>query len=115
MGVHHIERDGTVGPAARPVAVPDDVDDPTVSKASGMVELPRSVRWSHPRRSYDLDIRSERLLVYEQVLTEGGEEDIRRFVQGDILLDLWDELVLPEHVRRAWATWIAARRAHDGG
>ncbi|CAN5820454.1 hypothetical protein BH23ACT2_BH23ACT2_04600 [soil metagenome] len=49
------------------------------------------------------------------MLTEGGEEDIRRFVQGDILLDLWDELVLPEHVRRAWATWIAARRAHDGG
>lgn len=90
--------------------MPDDIDGLDIEKASGLVELPLRVRWSHPRRVYDLDLRSDRALVYEQVLSEGTDDDVRRFVRADDLVDLWDELVLPEHVRRAWADWLEPRR-----
>lgn len=32
----------------RPVSIPDDVDDPAIEKAKGIVELPLHVRWSTP-------------------------------------------------------------------
>jgi hypothetical protein len=41
------------------------------------------------------------------VLREGTEDDVRYFVDIDVLLDLWDELVLPPTVRQAWADWFA--------
>ena len=47
--------------------------------------------------------------VYEQVLREGTEDDVRHFVRLDELVDLWDELVLPDHVRGAWDRWFEAR------
>jgi hypothetical protein len=107
------ERSATLGPSARPVAIPDDVDDPRVVKAHGVVELPLRVRWSGPVRRYDLDDRNDRASVYEQVLTEGTDEDVRFYVVVDDLVDMWSELVLPRHVRRAWAGWLAVHRGVD--
>ena len=40
-----------------------------------------------------------------QVLREGNDDDVRWFVRVDEVIDLWDELVLPCHVRQAWAKW----------
>lgn len=97
----------------RPVAIPDDVDDPSIEKASGVVELPLHVRWSGPRRTYDLDDPRQLRSVYEQILTEGMEEDVRCFVDLDVLLDIWDDLVLPPWVRRAWADWLRECRGRD--
>jgi hypothetical protein len=75
-----------------------------------LVVLPMRVRWSGSPRSYDLADRQERILVYEQVLAEGTADDVRRFVDLDDLVGLWPELVLPRHVRRAWAEWLEQRR-----
>lgn len=72
-------RSGLLGPAAR-VVVPDDVDDPGVRKASGRVTPPHHVRWSAPVVRYDLDDRAGRVPVYEQVLQEGADEDVRDFI-----------------------------------
>lgn len=99
-----------MGPAARPVAVPDDVDGPGLVKARGRVELPLRVRWSGPPKVYDLTDARDRLRVYEQVVREGTNEDVRRFIEVDLLVELWDDLVLPPHVRQAWALWLGARR-----
>lgn len=99
-------RNDRVGPATRPVAIPDDVDHPEVPKASGRVELPLHVRWSGSHRLYDLSDRRDRISVYEQVLTEGTEEDVRRFIDVGELLRLWDDLVLSPHVRAAWEEWL---------
>jgi hypothetical protein len=51
--------------------------------------------------------------VYEQVLREGTDEDVRYFIDIDVLLDLWGELVLPPTVRRAWADWFERHRKID--
>lgn len=104
-------RTDAIGPAARPVAVPNDVDDPSIEKATGIVELPFHVRWSDPPMRYDLGSRSDRTRVYEQVLREGTDADVRRYIDVDALLDMWSEIVLPIPVRRAWATWFRKNRA----
>jgi hypothetical protein len=99
-----------LGPAARPVAVPDDFGESSRRKASARVELPLTIRWSGPTLTYDLDDRADRARVYEQVLREGTEDDVRFYVDADHLLELWDDLVLPPPVRRAWAEWVERYR-----
>lgn len=103
-------RTGSEGAVRRPLAVPAQLDDPAIDKATGVIELPRRVRWSGPRRTYDLSKRRDRVRVYEQVLREGTEEDVQRFIRSDDLLDLWDDLVLPAYVREAWERRIAHLR-----
>jgi hypothetical protein len=91
--------------------VPADLDGRSDPGVLGRVELPPHLRWSGPAKTYDLANRSDRARVYEQVLREGTDDDVRRFVRANDLVDLWDELVLPRHVRAAWSDWISGRRA----
>ncbi len=109
VGTFATTRDGQVGPETRPVAIPDDVGSLGAQRLRGIVKLPLRVRWSDPRRSYDLANRQDRILVYEQVLAEGTEDDVRQFVDVDELAELWSDLVLPRHVRRAWTAWLRQR------
>ncbi len=106
-------RTSELGPASRPVAIPADVDDAGVEKANGMVELPLRVRWSGKRKIYDLSSRLDLIRVYEQVLREGTDEDVAYFVAPNTLLGLWNDLVLPNHVRAAWVTWFREHRPID--
>lgn len=108
-------RTAALGPAARPVSVPDDVDSPAIEKAKGTVVLPLRVRWSGPSKTYDLRDRRDRLRVYEQVLREGNDDDVRRYVDVEELRLLWDDLVLPSHVRQAWAAWFRRHGFDDAG
>src|SRR3954465_5424648 len=103
-------RSPELGPAARPVAVAEDLDDPTLPKARGRVELPLHIRWSGPPITYDLDDRADRARVYEQGLREGTDDDVRYYVGGEQLRGLWDELVLPAPVRQAWDGWFRRHR-----
>jgi hypothetical protein len=79
-------------------------------KASGPIELPLHIRWSGPPLTYDLDDRADRARVYEQVLREGTESDVRFYVEAEQLLELWHELVLPPAVRDAWADRLSRLR-----
>jgi hypothetical protein len=69
----------------------------------GVVRLPNHVFWSGPERTWDLQDRRQRIQVYELVLTEGNEEDVRRFIDLDDLAELWPDLWLPPHVKEAWS------------
>lgn len=95
----------------RPVAVPADLATWRGEKAVGRVESPLRVHWSGAApRTYDLDDPIGRHRVYELVLTEGTEDDVRRYIRPDVLVQIWEEIVLPQYVRRAWAGWIAQHR-----
>lgn len=48
--------------------------------------------------------------LYEIVLAEGTLDDIRRLVNSDDLLELWDQMYLPPWVRAAWRPLIDAAR-----
>jgi len=105
-----LTRTPELGPASRPVAVPANLEDPSHAKASGRVQLPLHIRWSGAGVTYDLDDPVDRSRVYEQVLREGTEDDVRFYVAADSLLELWDDLVLPPAVRQAWGPWIEEHR-----
>lgn len=61
----------------------------------------------------NLDDPQQRAYVYEQVLREDGDDDVRRFIDIDELVSLWPRLYLPPWVRDAWASWLRERRGID--
>jgi hypothetical protein len=77
-----------------------------VARALAVVDLPLHLNWSAPGRTFDLRARADRARVYEVVLQEGTPADILAYVDGALLVDLWDDLVLPRAVWSAWAPLI---------
>lgn len=53
---------------------------------------PLRVRWRGPPRRDDLADRADRARVYEQILTEGTDDDVRRYVVLAELVDLCQNL-----------------------
>ena len=92
----------------RVFAVPDRLSRLPVSRAMATITLPLHVSWSEPGRLSHLADRAQRARVYEVLLREGRPADIFEYVDGALLVDLWDELVLPRDVRDAWAPVVAA-------
>lgn len=86
----------------RPIVVPTALPRLPVERALATVELPLHLNWSDRGRRFDLRDRRQRARVYEIVLREGGPDDVLAYVDGVLLVHLWDELVLPPAVRVAW-------------
>ena len=90
----------------REYVVPDRLWRLPVDQALATVTLPLALNWSDPGRQFRLALRTERARVYEIVLREGAADDIRGYVDGALLVDLWDELVLPRDLRSVWTPVI---------
>jgi transcriptional regulator with XRE-family HTH domain len=86
----------------RSIVVPSRLPRLPLGRALGVVVLPLHLNWSDRGRRFDLRVRRQRALVYERVLREGGAADVLTYLDGALLVDLWDELVLPRGVRAAW-------------
>lgn len=86
----------------RPIQVPNVLPRLPCDRAFAAVVLPLYLNWSDRGRRFDLRDRRQRARVYELVLREGGPGDITAYVDGALLVDLWDELVLPPGIRAAW-------------
>jgi hypothetical protein len=95
------------GARGEPFVVPDRLWrlDPTDALAT--VTLPQHLHWSGASRAYNLRDRRDRARVYEIVLREGEPNDLGAFVDGVLLVDLWEDLVLPAVIRAAWEPIIA--------
>lgn len=91
-----------LGTRGRTFQVPDQLPSLPAHKALATVTLPLALNWSQAGREYRLSDRSERARVYEAVLREGGPQDVLTYIDGALLIDLWNELVLPRDVRAAW-------------
>lgn len=92
----------------RPIFVADRLWRLDLPDAFATVTLPRTLNWSRPGARFDLHDRRERARCYEVILREGMPGDLTRYVDGALLVDLWDELVLPREVRVAWQPVIEA-------
>lgn len=78
-----------------------------LDRALATVVLPLHLNWSDPGAEHNLADRHDRMRVYEIVLREGVPQDICMYVDGALLIDLWDELFLPAEIRAAWDPVIA--------
>ena len=67
------------------------------------ITLPLHLNWSEPDRQFKLSDRAQRARVYEIVLREGTPGDVLTYIDGALLIDVSDDLVLPRDVRVAWS------------
>lgn len=76
----------------------------------GVLEVPNRIWWSGRTKVVDTNARDDLIRLYELVLTNGTEEDVRTYISFSELLELWEQLSLPTYVARAWAAWFSAQR-----
>ncbi|WP_419915769.1 hypothetical protein [Candidatus Poriferisodalis sp.] len=93
---------------SRPVEIPDDLGERPAAVQTGRVRLPNHIAWSG-QGEYDLDDPQHRMRVYELVMTEGNEDDVRTYVDLEALLGMWDTMWLAPHVREQWADHLRSR------
>ncbi|MFE7929798.1 hypothetical protein ACFU6S_13820 [Streptomyces sp. NPDC057456] len=77
----------------------DELHGPT----QGVIELPLHVAWSG-MTSYDLSKPRQRMGLYRTVLHEGLRDDLPRYLNQDLLLQLWPVLrtLVGRTVRTVW-------------
>lgn len=90
----------------RTTLVPTSLPRLPVRQALATITLPLHLNWAQPNRQFKLSERDRRARVYEIVLREGTPQDVLTYVDGALLVDLWDSLVLPRDVRAAWSAVV---------
>jgi transcriptional regulator with XRE-family HTH domain len=93
----------------RPILVPNRLPRLPLEDAFAVVELPLHLNWSDRGRRFDLRDRRQRARVYELVLREGRPLEVLTYLDGALLIDLWNELVLPVAVRAAWNAVVSGQ------
>jgi transcriptional regulator with XRE-family HTH domain len=106
---HPIFREAAVA-HGHAVYVPAVLPRLPLDRALRRVRLPLQLNWSQPGREFDLSDRRQRARVYEIVLRDGTGEDIWDYIDGALLVDLWQDLVLPAQLRREWQPLVDAVR-----
>jgi len=92
----------------RPIYVPSALWRLSMKQSFSEITLPVSVNWSTPGKTYDLSDRRQRARCYEIILREGMPKDFLQFIDGALLTDLWNDLIIPKAVRNAWQHLIGA-------
>jgi hypothetical protein len=94
----------------RPVIIPDCLADLKGPKA-GVVELPLTLFWSRPDRTFDLGNRHRAIDMYLAVLDAAcSPEDLATYLNGELLVQLWPDLHLTRVKRRPWEARFEALR-----
>lgn len=92
----------------RPFFVADRLWRLPIEEALADIVLPMELNWSYPGRLFHLRDRRQRARCYEITLREGMPSDMKRYIDGALLVDLWTDLVLPREIRDAWLPVIDA-------
>ncbi|MFJ5837690.1 hypothetical protein ACIQGO_13165 [Streptomyces shenzhenensis] len=82
--------------------LPESLDD-LRGPAQGVVDLPLHVAWSG-MTSYDLSRPRQRMGLYRTVLHEGLRDDLLRYLNQSLLLQMWPVLrtLVGRTVRTVW-------------
>jgi transcriptional regulator with XRE-family HTH domain len=67
-----------------------------------------------PQNKWDLRDRVDRLVFYELLIRRGVPEQMVRWLDGALLVELWEHLDLPTPVRRAWEPAIESAATTGG-
>ena len=107
----HFERH--VARGVRPFWVPDRLWRGRLPECFATVVLEDHSRFQGTRR-WDLRRRPQRRTFYEMLLRRGDPEELRDWIDGALLVDLWPDLRIPQAIRRAWQPAVADRRQGAG-
>lgn len=67
-----------------------------------MVRLPFHLDWSTPEGVHDLDDPDIRAHVYGKVMHEGLADDLRYYIDVDLLIKLWSRIGVPRTHTEVW-------------
>ncbi|MEV4131213.1 hypothetical protein AB0J72_03510 [Dactylosporangium sp. NPDC049742] len=85
----------------KPYVVADDLDE-LRGPTSGTIVLPHHLDWSG-NAEYVLDRPARLASMYRTVLAEAAtKDDLRTWLDGTLLIQLWASLWLPPPLRRRW-------------
>ncbi len=86
---------------AKPLVVPDRLEL-LAGPTSGVVNLPRHLKWSGSSR-YDLDSPGRIVDLYRTVINEAATpSDLYAYLNEATLRQLWTSMWLPVAIRQAW-------------
>lgn len=95
----------------RPFWVPDRLPSLSLADAFRSTTLPIHIFWSGDReRVYSPGARDERVVAYQAVMAHGDGSEIDRYIDGALLIDVWDEIVLPREILTQWEPLVLAIR-----
>ena len=94
--------------------VPDRLPELPANEALRTLILPLGLEWSRPGRTVRLSDRGDRARAYEMVLREGTPVEIESIVDGALLVDVWDQIVLPRGICPGWQALIDQVVGFDG-
>jgi hypothetical protein len=85
----------------RPYLLPETLGE-LAGPLTGVVLLPLRLDWSE-RTEFRLDDPAERNVMYERVIREATRaEDLRSYLNEQVLRQVWSQLFLPARARRTW-------------
>jgi hypothetical protein len=85
----------------RPYLLPETLRE-LAGPVTGVVQLPLRLDWSE-RAEFHLDDPAERNVMYERVIREATRiDDLRSYLNEEVLRQVWIRLFLPARVRRSW-------------
>jgi hypothetical protein len=85
----------------RPYVLPESLGE-LAGPLTGVIQLPLRLDWSE-RTEFHLDDPAERNVMYERVIREATQaNDLRSYINGEVLRQVWGQLFLPPRVRRSW-------------
>lgn len=86
---------------SRPYLLPETLGE-LAGPLAGVVQLPLRLDWSE-RTEFHLDDPAERNVMYERVIREATRaDDLRSYLNEQVLRQVWNQLFLPARVRRTW-------------
>ncbi|MEU0312123.1 helix-turn-helix transcriptional regulator [Nocardioides sp. NPDC006273] len=102
----HVDFKERTVPGVEPFWVPNmlwNVGPPTCFVILHVPDMVNHTRQTH----WDLSDRTDRARAYEILIRWGLPHSMLRWLDGALLIDLWDELNLPEEIRTCWTPAIA--------
>jgi hypothetical protein len=85
----------------RPYVLPETLGE-LAGPVTGVIRLPLRLDWSE-RTEFHLDDLAERNVMYERVIREATRiDDLRSYINEEVLRQVWGRLFLPPRVRRSW-------------
>lgn len=70
--------------------------------------LPLHIFWSGEQgKLNDPMNRADRAAAHRAVITAGDGTEIDRYIDGRLLIDIWDEIILPWDILEHWAPLVA--------
>ncbi len=95
----------------RPFWVPDRLWRGRLPECFATISVPDASRF-HGVARFALRRRPSRRRIYERLLRRGLPDELIDWVDGALLVDLWEELKIPQSIREAWQP--AVDRAGNG-